>query len=48
MRRRRSVQDLTPLRRYRVVPRNPKLRPRPVLRAWFLLRLWRRQLKKEA
>ena len=48
MRRRLSVQDLTPLRRYRVMPRNPKLRPRPALKAWFLLRLWRRQLKKEA
>ena len=47
MRRRLSVQDLTPLRLYRV-PRNPKLRPRPALKAWFLLRLWRRQLKKEA
>lgn len=47
MRKRRSAQDLTPLRLYRV-PRNPKLRPRPVLKAWFLLRLRRRQLKKEA
>ena len=47
MRKKLSARDLTPLHFYRVL-RNPKLRPRSALKAWFLLRLWRRQLKKEA